>query len=210
MDPVRRALYDYTRRQGHPVTREQAAETVGVSRGLAAFHLDKLVEAGLLAARYQAPEGEVRGRGRTPKVYEPAGGALSLTIPQRRYELIAGILAEGIAEQPDDARTAAARHARAQGDRHGRQLRPVTAPENLDVVADALAELGYEPRRDDSARLVMDNCPFHALAVKQPQLICALNHAFVDGLIDGLGTTSLTCALVPRPGKCCVEVRSGT
>jgi len=79
-DRSRRALYDYVRRQRHPVAREEAAEATGMSRGLAAFHLDKLVEAGVLAARYEAPAGQPRGRGRAPKVYEATGDGLAITI----------------------------------------------------------------------------------------------------------------------------------
>jgi hypothetical protein len=59
---------------------------------------------------------------------------------------------------------------------------------------------------DWPARLVLANCPFHALAVRQPELICGMNHAFVRGVLDGLGVTRLSARLVPRPGACCVEV----
>src|SRR4051794_41555096 len=101
-DPSRRALYDYVRRQDHPVGRDEAATATAMSRGLAAFHLDKLVDAGLLTARYATPAGRPRGRGRAPKVYESTGDGLAVTIPERRYELIADILAEAGAggEQP--------------------------------------------------------------------------------------------------------------
>src|ERR1700754_4974261 len=102
VDPSRRALFDYVRRQGRPVAREEAAGATGVSRGLAAFHLDKLVDAGLLTARYEAPAGP-RGRGRTPKVYEPCG-AVEITIPARRDDLIADVLASAYLSQrsPDE------------------------------------------------------------------------------------------------------------
>ncbi|MFC7642835.1 helix-turn-helix domain-containing protein [Streptosporangium lutulentum] len=52
-DPVRRAVYDYVAAQGREVGRNEAAEAVGVQRTLAAFHLDKLVEAGLLEANFR-------------------------------------------------------------------------------------------------------------------------------------------------------------
>ena len=71
-DNSRRALYEYVRRADHPVSREEAGQATGISRGLAAFHLDKLVETGLLRARHEAPPDQPRGRGRAPKVYEAA------------------------------------------------------------------------------------------------------------------------------------------
>ena len=47
-DPIRRRLYDYVAAQDHEVSRNEAAENAGIQRTLAAFHLDKLVDAGLL------------------------------------------------------------------------------------------------------------------------------------------------------------------
>src|SRR3954451_12008937 len=108
VDASRRALYDYVRRQEHPVGREEAADATAMSRGLAAFHLDKLVDAGLLTARYEAPADQPRGRGRAPKVYEPLGDGLAVTIPERRYELIADILAEAVTGDRAAARDTAA------------------------------------------------------------------------------------------------------
>ncbi len=206
LDPVRRALYDYVRHQPLPVTREQAADAQSISRSLAAFHLDKLVEAGLLGTRYEAPADEPRGRGRTPKVYEAAGAGLNLTLPQRRYELIASILTEAIAAQPANAATAACERARMHGEKHGKTLTRHRHRGAVAMLAKTLSELGYEPAQQDTATLVMLNCPFHTLAVSEPALVCALNHAFVDGIISGAGEETLHAELVPRPGGCCVQI----
>jgi predicted ArsR family transcriptional regulator len=194
VDASRRALYDYVRRQDHPVGREEAAEATRMSRGLAAFHLDKLVDAGLLAARYEPPAGRPRGRGRAPKVYEPLGDGLSVMIPQRQYELIADIFAEAVT---DDRPPAEVAYRRGRG--LGASLQGTT-------VADALAQLGFEPHlRADGVRL--HNCPFHALASRHTALVCNLNLQFVTGLLDGLGEVA-EARLAPRPGACCVELRT--
>jgi predicted ArsR family transcriptional regulator len=95
-DDTRRALYEHVSEQTEPISREEAAKAVGISPNMARFHLDKLVDAGLLRARYEAPAGRPRGRGRAPKVYEPVGDGLSVTIPERRYELLAEILADAV------------------------------------------------------------------------------------------------------------------
>ena len=199
-DPSRRALYDYVRRQDHPVGRDEAAAATAMSRGLAAFHLDKLVDAGLLTARYAAPAGQPRGRGRSPKVYEATGDGLAVTIPERRYELIADILAEAVAGGEEPAAEVAARLSY----RRGRDL-SAALPPGQDVVG-ALTDLGFEPRRDPAA-VTLHNCPFHALAARHTSLVCGLNHAFVSGLVDGLGATDSAPVLAPRPGRCCVELR---
>src|SRR6266404_1571393 len=56
-DPVRRRLYEVVRERAEPVGRDEAAVAAGVGRALAVYHLDKLVEAGLLTASYQRPPG---------------------------------------------------------------------------------------------------------------------------------------------------------
>src|SRR4051794_4597364 len=64
-DQVRARLYATVRAAGGPVTREQAAAEVGISRKLAAFHLEKLVDAGLLDS---GPDIRIPRRvGRAPK-----------------------------------------------------------------------------------------------------------------------------------------------
>ncbi|MGH3656823.1 MAG: helix-turn-helix transcriptional regulator [Micromonosporaceae bacterium] len=206
VDPVRRALYDYVRSQDHPVSREEAAEAQRISRNLAAHHLDKLVDATLLRAHYRAPTGRPRGRGRTPKLYEPADDGVVLSVPERRYDLIGEILTDAVAEAPDDARTAACRIARRIGQRTGRQAaEPATSPADLAAACETLAECGFAPRQS-GRYAVLDNCPFHALAQRQPELICAVNLALVDGLLDGLGAAQLRARLAPRPGACCVQI----
>src|SRR5437764_23071 len=113
----RRALYDYVRRAGHAVSREEAADAARMSRNLAAFHLDKLVDAGLLRARYEAAPDRPRGRGRTPKVYEATAEEVAVTIPERRYQLIAEILADAVASEPAQSAGAGAGARRGGGRR---------------------------------------------------------------------------------------------
>ena len=125
----RRSMYAFVRRAGRPVTRDEAAASVGVSRKLAAFHLDKLVDAGLLRAHYGVPGAE-RRVGRQPKVYEPADTQIAVTIPDRRHGLLAELLLEGVlGETPDrsaaEAATDAARvHGRLLGERERERSKP--------------------------------------------------------------------------------------
>src|SRR3954466_7139483 len=142
-DSSRRALYEYVRRAGHPVGRDEAGTATGISRGLAAFHLDKLVEVGLLRAWHEAPSSRPRGRGRAPKVYEPAGAGVAVAIPERRYELIAEILADAVANEPADAEHAALRLAHQRGLETGARL-----PEDGGDLVSALDLLGFEPQQD--------------------------------------------------------------
>lgn len=185
------------------MTREEAAHAQHISRGLAAFHLDKLVDAGLLRSRYQAPTDRPRGRGRSPKVYEQAApDGLAITIPERRYRLIAEILADAVASEPADATEAARRQAHQRGRDLGAAVKEQGREADLPTV---LAGLGFEPRPASTGRLRLHNCPFHALAARQTTLVCGLNHAFLAGLVDTLAA-GVVPELVPRPGACCVEL----
>jgi predicted ArsR family transcriptional regulator len=204
-DGSRRALYDFVRRQDHPVGREEAADATGISRGLAAFHLDKLAAAGLLAARYEAPVGQPRSRGRTPKVYEAVGDGLSVTIPERRYELVATILADAVAGCPAQAHDEAMDVAWRRGHDLGATMRASGA--GLMV---ALADLGFEPHAAADGRVLLHNCPFHAVASRQTTLVCGLNLRFVTGLVDGLDAGVVQARLASHPRFCCVELTPDT
>jgi len=70
----------------------------------------------------------------------------------------------------------------------------------------ALRAHGFEPARDQAGHIVLRNCPFHQLAIRNPDLICGMNLAFIEGLTGGVGGTGLRAALDPEPGRCCVVI----
>ena len=202
-DPVRRALYAHVAAAGGEVSRNQAAEAVGIQRGLAAFHLDKLVEAGLLEASFRRL-GERRGpgAGRPAKLYRRAHGEVVATLPPRTYETAARLLAETVDQAGADLELQAV--ARRAGREAGRRLREAgsgAAP----AVERVLAARGYEPYHDGAA-LRLRNCPFANLAGEFPVVVCAMNLALVEGLLEGTGQPPGRAAMEPAPGRCCVAV----
>ena len=95
--PVRRSLYRYVAGQPGEVSRDQAASAVGVQRSLAAFHLDNLVEGGLLEASYRRLNGRTGpGAGRPAKLYRRSERQYQVSLPPRQYELAAVLLAEAL------------------------------------------------------------------------------------------------------------------
>ena len=87
-DPVRRGLYLYVSGRGREVGRDEAARAVRISRALAAFHLDKLVQHGLLVTTYRRlTKRRGPGAGRPAKPYRRSDRQLDVTLPPRRYEL---------------------------------------------------------------------------------------------------------------------------
>lgn len=213
-DPVRGRLHETVRRAGRPLTREEAAEATGISRKLAAFHLEKLVAAGLLTASVER-EGP-RRVGRSPKVYAPVTRDLSVSVPVRTYDDLASILVDAAVTQPGSANARQARDQAATeaGKRLGEAVdRSATrgrlgAERALTRVEAALDDRGYEPYRPTAGRVRLRNCPFHALAERAPELVCGVNVCFLGGFLDGLGADALEAVLAPAPGECCVEVRS--
>ena len=213
-DPVRRALYGHVAAADGEVSRNQAAAAVGVQRGLAAFHLDKLVEAGLLEAGFRRL-GERRGpgAGRPAKLYRRASGEVAASIPPRAYETAAHLLAETVEQTGADLELQAA--ARRAGQEAGRRLQeagpdPATQPGRAAApgpgVRAALASRGYEPYRDGT-ELRLRNCPFSSLAGEFPVVVCAMNLALIEGLLEGMGEPAGRAAMDPAPGRCCVAVR---
>jgi predicted ArsR family transcriptional regulator len=214
-DDLRRGMYEFIRAARRPVTRDEAAAAVGISRKLAAFHLDKLVEAGALRARYQQADG-VRRVGRVPKVYEPSPVDIRVSIPQRSHDLLAGILMDAVVSKgsSESAPDAVQRAAREHGERIGAEERERSRPGRLgaeralSLASKLLTERGFEPARESTACLRLRNCPFHPLTATAPDLVCGLNHAFISGMMDGLQASGEDAVLDPQAGECCVELRT--
>lgn len=208
-DELRQGMYTFIRAARRPVTRDEAAAAVGISRKLAAFHLDKLVDAGVLRADYQQGTRKV---GRAPKVYQPVETDIAVSLPPRQHDLLADILLDAVLA--DDSRDAALRVARERGKDLGAaersQARPgrLGAERSLTLAATALQRNGFEPDRTSPACVRLHTCPFHPLSARAPEMVCGINHAFLTGLLDGLNTKTVHAVLDPQAGECCVEIRA--
>ncbi|MET9725108.1 helix-turn-helix transcriptional regulator [Streptomyces zaomyceticus] len=226
-DPVRRRLYEYVAAQGREVGRNEAAEATGVARTLAAHHLDRLTEAGLLESGSRRLTGRSGpGAGRPAKVYTRTKAERSVSLPARDYRTAAELLAEAAEQAGLDAGLCAAAR------RRGESLRGSAAPcGDLEEAMKVLAARGYEPHLEDigdpedadadtdtdtdahsaadsagaAARVVrMRNCPFHAVAERFPPLVCGMNLALLEGLLGADGP--VRARMDARPGECCVVV----
>ena len=217
-DEVRRRLYFFVRHQARPVTRDEAAADASISDRLAGFHLDKLVEEGLLQAHFARKPGRSGpGAGRTSKFYEISGIQIDVTIPERHYDFVAHILVAAMAatDRDESPKDAAVRIAAEKGRALGAEIRAekgrrLGRDRALAAVADALAELGFEPYRSKGKTISLRNCPYHALAHEAPELVCGINRSFIAGVLKGLGASSMRSALEPTRGECCVKVIPGS
>jgi predicted ArsR family transcriptional regulator len=210
-DPARRALYLYVAAQAEPVSRDQAAAGVGVARHTARFHLDKLVDEGLLTTEFRRLTGrQGPGAGRPSKLYRRSDRQVSVTLPERRYDDAGKILATALEEAADEAPVVRSAVERAASDA-GRALAEQAPPRGkksgdaLDHVAALLASRGYEPRRDGDT-LVLANCPFHELARDHTALVCGMNLELISATLESLGHDRVEARLDPAPGRCCVTL----
>jgi predicted ArsR family transcriptional regulator len=209
-DPARGRLYAFVSARGEPVGRDEAAAAVGIGRALAVYHLDKLVEAGLLTASYRRPPGRGGpGAGRPAKVYARSSAEFVVTVPAREYELAARLLVQAVAadrsgQAPAALREAAWKLGAGLGRRH--QAEPAQGDGLRPALMAALSERGYEPWHDDGGTVRMRNCPFRRLAELEPEVVCHMNLALIKGLLAGLGADSLEPVLDPEPEHCCVAI----
>jgi predicted ArsR family transcriptional regulator len=212
-DPVRRRLYRFVCSQAQPVSRDQAAQAIGIARHKAKFHLDRLEAEGLLEADYVRLTGRAGpGAGRPAKRYRRGRSEFAVSLPARDYELAGRIMADAIsyATRTGVPITDAVRNAAAS---HGAAIaatttdRPSLADGALELAGRVLNEHGYEPRRVDHT-VVMTNCPFHALAIGNTELVCQMNHALLRGFADSLAPELLDANFEPGENRCCVTLTS--
>jgi predicted ArsR family transcriptional regulator len=213
-DRVRGRLYAFVSGRSEPVGRDEAAAAVGIGRALAVYHLDKLVESGLLTASYRRPPGRGGpGAGRPAKVYARSGGEFMVAVPPREYQLAARLLVQAVAaDRSGRARAALYDAARQLGADLGEQHRANRARgENLRLALEsALSEHGFEPWHDDHGTVRIRNCPFRRLVELQPEVVCHMNLALIQGLVAGLGADRLNPVLDPEPKHCCVTIPAVT
>jgi predicted ArsR family transcriptional regulator len=213
-EPVRRALYRYVVGQPEPVSRDQAAQGVGVARHVAKFHLERLVTDGLLDVGYRRPPGrDGPGAGRPAKVYRRSARQVDVTLPERRYELAGHLLAQAVNDAEHEGvpvsealHRAAAETGRTRGEEARRRVG--SRPSHTTVMAataEVLEDCGFQPRTDPDG-VSLTNCPFHTLARDYTDLVCRMNLALVDGLLAGLRVKRLEATLDPEPTRCCVRL----
>lgn len=198
-DDARRRLYQFTAGQDEPVTRDQAAAATGISRTLAAYHLDKLADAGLVEVSFaRAPGRSGPGAGRPAKRYACSSREVSVSFPPRSYSLLARMLATAADASPSGQfRAALATAAEQEGRALGHRAAAIT---------DALIAAGYDPVTGGGGGITLRNCPFHSVVQEHTELVCTLNKAFIQGALEGAGDDPQRAELSPGAGRCCVVI----
>lgn len=220
-EPTRRRLYELVAGAGDAVGRDDAAAALGINRELAAFHLDRLAAGGLLMIEYRRRSGRSGpGAGRPAKLYRRAPNDLAVTLPPRDYAAAATMLAETMEEAGGAAAWAevAADVARRRGRTMGVSACEASASRatdtpmsSQDVLVEVLDARGFDPDVDGATGdVLLGNCPYRVLSEEHRELICGMNLAWAEGLLDGLSADTVRPLLAPGPGRCCVVFRTGS
>jgi predicted ArsR family transcriptional regulator len=216
-EPTRRALYEHVAAAGEWVSRDDAADAVGIERATAAHHLDRLAADGLVEVDYRRLSGrQGPGAGRPAKLYRRARRDFDVALPPRDYALAGRLLAEAVdlsltegTEITDALDEVASAEGRRIAEDIGVQLRRAKArstPRRRRIVLDALEEHGFEPGPVDDDTIVLRNCPFHQLAQQHTDLICGMNLCLLKAAIDNVEEAGLEAKLEPEEGRCCVTL----
>jgi predicted ArsR family transcriptional regulator len=195
-DPTRRGIFLYARGSGNPVTAAEIAESFGIHPNVARHHLDHLAHDGYLTVATRRPPGRSGpGAGRPSKYYTPTGKEVSLSLPVRRYDLLAALLAKTLAHVDPLVAPVVAEQV---GFEYGTALaadldaRPGADREAaVRQIAQTMTATGFDMTLDTSGEhLLTHHCPFGPAARDHPEVVCALDRGMVAGML---------AALVPEP-----------
>ncbi len=210
-EPNRRRLYEFVVASDDAVGRDEAVAALGMKRELAAFHLDRLVEAGLLQAEFRRLSGRTGpGAGRPAKLYRRIDQEIGVSLPARRYDRAADLMAAALGRLSGaSGLEALASVARERGTTMGLEARRVlgrrrATARSLAGLIDVLRGAGYEPRIESDGTVCLRNCPYTSLITDHRELTCSMNLAWAEGVVTGLGVDHVSTKLAPEPGRCCV------
>ena len=200
-DEKRRQLFELITSSEGAVGRDEAALAVGLPRSTASFHLDRLVKDGLLAVEFHKPAGKAGpGSGRPAKLYRGAEREVGAFVPDRNYDLAGELLAAAI-ERSSAAGTPI--HDTLLATSHDAGRSAAAGTETLEAF---LAAEGYQPEPDGSGGLILVNCPFHRLADRHAETVCAMNGAFLRGAASACGDAEESVQGNDAPGQCCARI----
>jgi predicted ArsR family transcriptional regulator len=200
-DAKRRHLFELVAASPGAMGRDEVANATGIPRSTVSFHLDRLVQDGLLAVEFHKPPGKTGpGSGRPAKMYRPVAGEIGASVPDRNYDLAGELMAAAI-ERSDTAGDPIGEALPAASYGKGRAL-----AETAETLEDFLVQAGYLPQPDGDGGFLLPNCPFHRLSDKFPGVVCTMNGAFLRGAAARFDPSADRVAPAGEPGYCCARI----
>ncbi len=222
--PVRRSLVAALEAAGRPaegapgMTAAELAPHVGLHVTTVRFHLDQLVAAGVLTARFVRQD----GAGRPRKVYVVADRVTHDA--EGPLRLLATLLAEAMTAGVSGERLTPVEAGRRWVRDHlpGRPHRePAETPgawiARVGEVIDVLDEWGYQPELSTSdggrnARVELSDCPFLDLARENEAVVCGVHRGLIAESMRRVGEPGAEVSLEPfvAPDRCLAHIRRTT
>ncbi|NLG20966.1 MAG: helix-turn-helix domain-containing protein [Actinomycetales bacterium] len=180
----REALLEAVRAAPDGIGIKDLAAGTGVHENTVRFHLERLVDEGVVEGR----PGRSEGPGRPPLVFVPRTDHA-----RENYELMARVLAGHLEDQVENpaelARQAGQAWGRAWG---GHGIREDGWAGALDRLGRALAAAGFAPAFEpgpvgDEVRVRVHHCPFLALAREGRDVPCGVHLGMMEGVLGGAG-----------------------
>jgi predicted ArsR family transcriptional regulator len=207
-DATRRSLLEALGRTTEPLDARTLANLVGLHVNTVRWHLDILVEAGIVAREAT----EAAGRGRPPYGYRLSAGTL-IDGPQG-VSFLTQVLADVVARTDPEVGSTVEQAGRVRG---RALIRPRLGAKGADteeavgVVVQLLERLGFEPRVQRvrrGRRIAMRPCPFGELAAEHPSVVCRAHLGLMRGVLDTLRSPIEATALEPfvKPNLCLVHL----
>lgn len=202
-------MLDALREEMTPAGVRQVAERTGLHPNTARFHLDALVDAGLVER-----EREARGAPGRPRIVYRALAASAATGP-RRYRLLAEILAgvaRGMLPDPRKAAVEAGRQWGAYLTDRPPPFHRTGATEATGRLVDTLAELGFEPEAEQGPgadiRIRVRNCPFREVAEQHEDVVCSIHLGLMRGAVAEMRAPLSVTDLQPfvEPNLCLAHI----
>src|SRR5262252_4440442 len=219
----RARVLELLRESAAPLGVQEVAERCGLHPNTARFHLDALVAAGL-ATRERGPRPDpAAGRpgrpGRPAIGYRAADGDGSgAPAGERRYRLLAEMLASMIAGVLPDPAATAEQAGREWGSYLAEQPPPYQPPTAARAVGDLTAlldDMGFDPEMSDPEtplrtppRILLHECPFREVASRHPAVVCSLHLGVIRGALARMRAPLTAGRLEPfaSPGLCLVHL----
>jgi predicted ArsR family transcriptional regulator len=200
-DEKRRQLFELVAAAPGAMGRDEVAGATGIPRSTVSFHLDRLVQDGLLAVEFHKPAGKSGpGSGRPAKMYRPVAGEIGASVPDRNYDLAGELMAAAI-ERSTAGGEPVADALPAESFRKGCSL-----AEAAETLEDFLVQAGYRPEPDGDGGFLLPNCPFHRLSDRYQGVVCTMNGAFLRGAATRFDASAERVAPAGQPGHCCARI----
>ena len=206
-DETRYQIYrSIAERPRNDVTVAEIAERFHLHPNVARMHLAKLEQSALVATSFR----RTSGGGRPAKLYRLSDRVATFGFPPRRYELLARLaltsLSAGGAHDDvmrvcHEAGAGEARRALA-----ARGASPGSAADVAELVRAVAEDQGLFPEvawEGAALRVTLHNCAFSEVAGADPDLVCPMHRAFLDGVFEVM--TGGRGHLAIQPGSCCMS-----